>query len=231
MTGMLASVRDEGEARLVRRAGVDVIDLKDPASGALGALETELVRRIVDRTDKGVPFSATIGDIPYRAPLIEPRIRAMAETGVDYVKVGVFGDPFDTDVLGMLQGFSQRDVQIILVLFAEDPLPRDLRFFAESGVAGVMLDTRNKRTGSLRDKLPDQNLQAFVRQAREARLLCGLAGSLSEADIPALRALEADYLGFRGALCRGRRRSARLDDSLVRRLRLSVTNGGVSRCA
>jgi uncharacterized protein (UPF0264 family) len=231
VTGMLASIRDEEEARLVRRAGVDVIDLKNPAAGALGALETELVRRIVNRTDKGVPFSATIGDVPYRAPLIEPRIRAMAETGIDYVKVGVFGDPFDAAVLDMLQGFSQRGVQIILVLFAEDPLPRDLRYFADAGAAGVMLDTRDKRTGSLRDKLPDRRLQAFVRMARSAGLLCGLAGSLSETDVPALRALEADYLGFRGALCGEGRRSAALDAGLVRRLRVSVTDGGVSCCA
>lgn len=231
MTGMLASVRDEREARLVRRAGVDVIDLKDPAAGALGALETELVRRIVDRTDKGVPFSATIGDVPYRAPVIEPRIRAMAETGVDFIKVGVFGDALDAAVLDMLRGFSRQAVRIILVLFAEDPLPRDFRLLADSGAAGVMLDTRDKRTGSLRDKLPDRSLRTFVRQARAAGLLCGLAGSLSPGDVPALRELGADYLGFRGALCRGRRRSARLDAGLVRRLRLTVTDGGISRCA
>ena len=176
MTGMLASVRDEREARLVRRAGVDVIDLKDPAAGALGALETELVRRIVDRTDKGVPFSATIGDVPYRATVIAPRIRAMAETGVDFIKVGVFGDALDAAVLDMLRGFSRQDVRIILVLFAEDPLPRDFRLLADSGATGIMLDTRDKRTGSLRDKLPDRSLRAFVRQARAAGLLCAQIG-------------------------------------------------------
>lgn len=232
MTGMLASVCNEREARLVHHAGVDIIDLKDPRRGALGALDTELVRHIVGRTDRELPYSATIGDIPYRADLIEPRINAMAATGVAYVKVGVFGDPLDAGVLRMLQGLSQRNVRIILVLFAEDVLPTDFRIHARHGIAGVMLDTRDKQSGSLRDKLSDRQLRAFVDGARSARLLCGLAGSLAESDIPLLRGLEPDYLGFRGALCRGRQRTARLDAGLVRRIRAALTDGaGISQCA
>lgn len=232
MTGMLASVCSEAEARLVRRAGVDIIDLKDPGRGALGALDTELVRRIVARTDKGLPFSATIGDFPYRAELIEPRIRAMAAAGVDYVKVGVFGDAGDKQVLRLLRDLSGQGIRIVLVLFAEDPLPRDFRALA-GGAAGIMLDTRMKTTGTLRDKLEPGRLQAFVRQARDAHLLCGLAGSLGAADVPALRSLNPDYLGFRGALCREGRRSARLDAGLLRRLRslLSEQEAVASRCA
>lgn len=232
MTGMLASVCDEREARLVRRAGADIIDLKDPRRGALGALDTELVRRIVHRTGKGVPISATVGDIPYRAGLLEPRLRAMAATGVAYVKVGVFGDAGDTDVLRMLQALPRGDAGIILVLFAEDRIPADFRLHARHGVTGVMLDTRDKQSGTLRDKLGAQQLRAFVDAARAARLVCGLAGSLAEADIPALRGLGADYLGFRGALCRGRERTARLDAGLVRRLRAALSpRADVEQCA
>jgi uncharacterized protein (UPF0264 family) len=232
MTGMLASVCSEREAQLVRRAGVDIIDLKDPRRGALGALDTELVRRIVGRTDRSIPCSATIGDIPYRADLIETRIGAMAEAGVAFVKVGVFGDPYDADVLRMLRGLSGRGIRIVLVLFAEDALPSDFHIYARHGIAGVMLDTRDKQTGSLRDKQPDRRLRAFVAGARRARLICGLAGSLAAADIPFLRGLGADYLGFRGALCRGRRRTGRLDAGLVRQLRASLSGGeDVGQCA
>ncbi|MGZ8193906.1 MAG: (5-formylfuran-3-yl)methyl phosphate synthase, partial [Methylobacter sp.] len=38
MTGMLASVNSVAEALLVLGANVDIIDLKQPAFGALGAL-------------------------------------------------------------------------------------------------------------------------------------------------------------------------------------------------
>src|SRR5260221_675769 len=43
----------------------------------------------------------------------------------------------------------------------------------------------------------------------------GLAGSLETPDIPRLLMLPPDYLGFRGALCAGRDRSARLDPAAV----------------
>jgi len=37
MTGMLASVRNLEEAKLVYEGGADIIDLKEPNDGALGA--------------------------------------------------------------------------------------------------------------------------------------------------------------------------------------------------
>jgi uncharacterized protein (UPF0264 family) len=232
VTAMLASVRNEEEAVLARSAGVDIIDLKDPDRGALGALETELVRRIVSRHYKEIPFSATIGDIPFRAESIGPEIAAMAETGVDFVKVGVFGDPGDAACMRTLHAASMRGIRVVLVLFAEDPLPRDFRVYARHGIAGIMLDTRDKHSGSLRDKLPDCQLQAFVTQAREVKLFCGLAGSLSQADIPALTNLAPDYLGFRGALCRRHCRTDGLDSEAIRQIRLLLTEtGDMSQCA
>ncbi|MGZ8935852.1 MAG: (5-formylfuran-3-yl)methyl phosphate synthase, partial [Methylobacter sp.] len=62
MTGMLASVNNLKEAALVLSANVDIIDLKQPALGALGALETDSVKKIVTWVDGRCPVSATIGD-------------------------------------------------------------------------------------------------------------------------------------------------------------------------
>ncbi|MGZ8249348.1 (5-formylfuran-3-yl)methyl phosphate synthase, partial [Methylomagnum sp.] len=47
MTGLLASVANLDEARLVAESGADIIDLKNPAAGALGALSVGEVARIV----------------------------------------------------------------------------------------------------------------------------------------------------------------------------------------
>ena len=41
------SVRDADEADLAARAGADLVDAKDPARGALGALPAATVRAIV----------------------------------------------------------------------------------------------------------------------------------------------------------------------------------------
>jgi (5-formylfuran-3-yl)methyl phosphate synthase len=74
-----------------------------------------------------------------------------------------------------------------------------------------MLDTADKRRGGLRAHRGEPQLKEFVTAAREKSLWCGLAGSLKLADIDALLPLAPDYLGFRGALCDGERRTAQLD--------------------
>ena len=63
--------------------------------------------------------------------------------------------------------------------------------------------------------------------ARQAGLLAGLAGSLTLDDVDPLLALRPDYLGFRGALCRGRRRVAQLDPDRVAAVRLRITGDTV----
>ena len=44
MTLFLASVRDVAEAETALLAGADIIDLKDPAQGALGAVDPATTR-------------------------------------------------------------------------------------------------------------------------------------------------------------------------------------------
>ena len=46
-------------------------------------------------------------------------------------------------------------------------------------------------------------------------MLAGLAGSLEAPDIPRLLLLSPDILGFRGALCTGLNRTARIDAAAV----------------
>ena len=47
MTGMLASVNSIEDALLALSAGVNIIDLKQPALGALGALDMATVKQVV----------------------------------------------------------------------------------------------------------------------------------------------------------------------------------------
>jgi hypothetical protein len=51
MTLFLASVRDAAEAETALLANADIIDLKDPAQGALGAVDLETTRRAVALID------------------------------------------------------------------------------------------------------------------------------------------------------------------------------------
>ena len=47
MTRMLASVAHAAEAEVVLGLGVDVVDLKDPRRGALGAVSPDLAREAI----------------------------------------------------------------------------------------------------------------------------------------------------------------------------------------
>lgn len=224
-TRFLASVSDLAEARLVARCGADVIDLKNPAAGALGAVAAADIRAIVAALDSPALISATIGDRPLIATEISAAIDTTAAAGVDIVKIGWFGPSLDDAVLDSLAAASARGIRLVVVLFAEYGCQiNHLPALAQSGIHGVMLDTMTKRNGSLRQKLSDASLAEFVSAAQAHGLFCGLAGSLSRADIAPLRRLQPDYLGFRGALCCSGRRVAALDEAAVESVRLLMNN-------
>ncbi len=91
-----------------------------------------------------------------------------------------------------------------------------------------MLDTAHKNSGPLRRHLDVAALSEFVRRARDHGLFAGLAGSLREEDVPALLALDPDYLGFRGALCAAGQRSGALDADAFARIRAAIPATGRS---
>ena len=229
MTGMLASVNSVEEAALVLSANVDIIDLKQPALGALGALEIDLVKRIVAEINGRRPVSATIGDLPMQPEIVYHAVKAMAETGVDYVKIGFFPDGDWLGTVKKLSALTQAapatNIALIAVLFA-DAQP-DLSIIAalkNAHFKGVMLDTMDKKNGSLTQVMAKADIAQFVSLAKAHRLICGLAGSLRLENIPELMPYQPDYLGFRGALCLQHNRTARLSEHSVALIKRAIAH-------
>ncbi len=213
MTKMLASVNSVEEALLALSANVDIIDLKQPALGSLGALETSLVKQIVGEINQRCPISATIGDLPMQPGPIYQAVKTMAETGVDYIKIGFFPDGDMPGTLGKLATLTPT-TSLIAVLFADtQPDFSIVSLLKNIGFKGVMLDTLNKHNGPLTETMGNFELGQFVQLTKSQQLLCGLAGSLSLDDIPELIPYQPDYLGFRGALCLKHERTAHLSKS------------------
>jgi uncharacterized protein (UPF0264 family) len=209
VTRLLASVASLEEARIAAACGVDIIDLKNPLAGALGALQVAVVEAIVAERTAAIPLSATVGDLPMLPEIVHEAVASMAATGVDYVKIGFFPGGDRAGVLNALRPLADDGVRLIAVLFADQPLSLDwLSELAQASFAGAMLDTADKRRGALTELRDLDFLGDFVGTARRQGLLCGLAGSLRLIDVPQLRTLGADYLGFRGALCGGKRTDA-----------------------
>ncbi len=212
MTGMLASVNSMSEVQLILPTAVDIIDLKNPQQGALGALPNELVREIVNKVNHKKTVSATVGDLPMEADVIFEAVIAMLETGVDYIKIGFFPDGDWQDTVLKLTEITQQGHQLIAVIFADkQPDFTIIQSLKTAGFSGVMLDTMDKSAGDLSNILSLAKINEFVSLAKNAQLLCGLAGSLKVKQIPGLLTLNADYLGFRGALCAQHDRTAGLN--------------------
>ena len=222
MTRMLVSVRDVHEALAAAQAGVHFIDLKEPASGALGGLPARRIVRIVHAlraAHPGLPVSATIGDVACDRPdEILRRVARVAACGVDYVKVGVDATRADASA-ALLVRLAACCTAIVPVLLADrgidDALVRSA--LRERAFPALMLDTADKKGGSLLRRVTPAALAAFVDAARAHGTLAGLAGALRADDVPALLALAPDFSGFRSAVCAGDRAGA-LQPRLVRAL-------------
>lgn len=221
MTQLLASVCDPHEAMIALRAGADLIDLKNPAIGALGALPLVVIRETVRRLDN-FPSSATVGDLPADPALIAEAIRSTAATGVHLVKVGFFGARGDRGCIEALAPALEGGPPVVAVLFADrDPELSLLPAIAASGFVGIMLDTADKSGGGLRAHASPHDIRSFAETARALGLFVGLSGSLRSEDIAPLSVVEPDYLGFRTALCRGGR-AGPIDVNAVRTVRAEI---------
>jgi len=217
MTGFLASVTSVEEAQ-VALGIADIIDLKNPLLGALGALPVNVVEDVVRFVDGRKPVSATVGDLPMSPDIVRKAVGMMAETGVDIVKVGFFGRLGHAACARTLSGLA-RDCKIVAVLFADQqPDFSLLDRLAEGGFYGVMLDTADKGAGNLCRWMDDEVLHLFVSKGKSLNMATGLAGSLNWTDIPRLSEINPDYLGFRGALCRQGDRRSNLDGWMVKRV-------------
>ncbi len=213
---MLASVNSLSEALFMLNTAVDIIDLKQPESGTLGALSINVVEEIVAAINQQKPVSATVGDLPMEPEVVFEAVRTMANTGVDYIKIGFFPGGDWAGTLSKLATITDQGYQLIAVLFADaQPDLSIIKALKHSGFSGVMLDTLDKSKGSLSEIMAYSDIAAFVKTANHFQLLCGLAGSLKQQDIPGLLQFNIDYLGFRGALCEKHNRTAKLNKESI----------------
>jgi (5-formylfuran-3-yl)methyl phosphate synthase len=219
MTLMLASVTGPQEAEIALAHGADIIDLKDSANAAFGAVSPDTVRATLGAVNGRRPVSAVSGELPMEPAALVGAATAMADAGAEYVKVGLFPDEKRAECIRALSELAHQ-TKLVGVLFADEGADQALiPVMAENGFVGVMLDTARKGNGGLLAHKDIPELADFVDAARAKGLLAGLAGSLEAPDIPRLLLLAPDILGFRGALCADGDRSGSLDPAAIDEIR------------
>lgn len=207
MTQLLISVTSVAEAQIALENGADIIDLKNPSAGALGALPFAQIQAIADYVHNQdapyrKPVSATIGDVPMQPQLVYDCVAKLTNTKVDFIKIGFFEADDYQPCLDALQNITQTGVKLVAVLFAEHHYPDDfIDAIKNAGFSGVMLDTAKKNGLSLMDHYSGEQCKNFAERVLKLDLTLGLAGSLKIQHVALAKQVNPTYVGFRGGVC------------------------------
>jgi uncharacterized protein (UPF0264 family) len=211
---LLVSVVNKTEAVDSIKGGADILDVKNPKEGSLGANFPRVIREVKEVMPKNLELSATIGDLPNLPGTASLAALGAAVSGVDYVKVGLFGvktseeaTTLMTEVVRAVKEYDS-DLKTIASGYADFRYvgcvsPMELPTVAhKAGADGVLVDVKIKNgKDNLFSFLSDERLGDFVTQAHNYNLLAALAGSLDKQYIQRVHSLGADIIGVRGAVC------------------------------
>lgn len=226
MTRLLVSVRSVVEAREALEAGVDLIDLKEPARGSLGPVDAQTIADVVAAIGGRAPLSAAAGelrDIDNAEPGATCSLQHLPD-GIAYAKLGLAGCAGWADWPRRWAQWIERlpeTVAPVAVVYADwreaaAPAPEEILTHAAAlGCRAVLIDTAGKSHGDLLHHFPRAELRRFAAEIRGAGLLSVLAGSLSWESLASVLDLQPDYVAVRGAVCCGDRTGA-LDARRVR---------------
>jgi (5-formylfuran-3-yl)methyl phosphate synthase len=225
---LLVSVVDAGEARDAAAARADIVDVKNPAEGSLGAPSPAVIAGVRAAVPAELPVSAAIGDMPNLPGTAALAAVGAALSGATFVKVGLWGVSTEPDAVALLRAVREAvpGATVVAAAYADArrvthaPLAPELlpQVARAAGVGVCLLDTAVKDGRGLLEWLPADALAALVAEAHAAGLQMALAGALRAEDLPVARDAGADIAGVRSAACLDGRRSGRLDAARVRAL-------------
>jgi hypothetical protein len=200
-----------------RSLAADIIDVKRPAEGSLGANYPWVIRAVRNLTRK--PVSAAIGDFDFRPGSAALAAYGAACAGADYIKVGLHfsGEERARELIravvrAVKEEFPEKGV--VIAAYADYERLSTLSPFdaaslaAECGADVAMIDTGIKDGKGLFDYLDEASLSAFTAGNRRLGLETALAGSLRFDDIAMLKRVGPDIIGVRGMVCGGDRSSS-----------------------
>jgi (5-formylfuran-3-yl)methyl phosphate synthase len=210
---LLVSPINENEALEAIAGRADIIDVKNPKEGALGANYPWVIQRIRKLTPKDIEVSCTIGEAPHLPATMALAALGAATTGVNYIKAGLRGLRTDQEAINLLQDITKAikesypSINVVATGYADAERigavsPMQIPEIAhKANVDFAMLDTAIKDGKNLFSFLTTNQLKTFISEAQDYGLRTALAGSLSKEDLLSVQALGADVVGVRGAAC------------------------------
>lgn len=229
---LLVSVRDAREACAALDGGAEILDVKEPARGALGSADPHTIEEVAAIAERSryVPVTAACGEVVDWADRATP-VPALPG-GVVLAKLGPAGLATIPDwpatwcaVRARFDAAAGRALGWVAVIYADAPrcaapLPEEILDVAlhDAGVFGVLVDTGAKDGPGLTGCLSRAALETIASRVRATGRWLALAGKLSLADVASLAPL-ADILAVRSLACRAGLRSAEIDAQAVQEIR------------
>jgi uncharacterized protein (UPF0264 family) len=235
---LLVSVADAAEARAAIEGGADIIDAKEPTTGALGRVSLSALQAIRETVASSIPLSAALGDV--RFPVEVPAQFDGIDIPLSFVKLGLQGFDAASCARSIAAGVARvsrlpGDPGLVIVGFADIQkadgltLAQIAELAVREGADGFLVDTAKKASGSLLDYCTTGDLRA-IRSNLPAGFILAVAGSLKVEDIAAAIETDADVMGVRGAACESGRAS-RVSSGAVARLVETLARTKLSRRA
>ena len=227
---LLVSPINTEEAIAAANGGADIIDVKNPKEGSLGANFPWVIRSVKEAVNSTRPISATIGDMNYKPGTASLAALGAAVAGAEYVKVGLFDIQTREQALDMAEHVvrSVNDYdptkKVVISGYADYkrinsiPVSELPSVCAECGADVVMMDTGIKDGRSAFEFMTNEELSSFVSSAKDMGLLSAIAGTIKFEDIDNLNQIDPDIIGIRGCVCGGDR-STSIQQSLVEELK------------
>ncbi len=230
---LLVSPINVEEAKICKLGGADIIDVKNPKEGSLGANFPWMIKA-VKNTAGVIPVSATIGDFNYKPGTAALAALGAAVAGADYIKVGLYDIQTREQAMEMLTNIVRsvkeydKNKKVVASGYSDykrinSISPFELPAIGEAaGVDVVMMDTGIKDGRSTFEFLSNEELKEFVTGAKDHGLQTALAGTIKFGDIPSLKSISPDIIGVRGCVCGGDRNSS-IRKELVEKLRNEIS--------
>jgi len=216
------------EAHAALAGGADILDVKNPKEGSLGANFPWVIRSVADLARGKVPVSATIGDMEFKPGTASLAALGAASSGADYVKAGLLGvktcDQAEEMLKAIVRAVKDLDPKKKVVasgysdyLRVGSISPMLLPAAAsEAGADVVMVDTAIKDGKPTFDFMGEKDLADFIELGHSNDLEVALAGSIGFPHLETLLRLQPDIIGVRGIVCGGDRRSAVKEELVVK---------------
>lgn len=236
---LLVSVRDGGEALEALLGGADILDVKNPLEGALGANFPWIIREVKGLAPPPIEVSATLGDLPNIPGTASLAALGAVSSGADYVKVGLYG-PMDVEgAIKLMRSVSRavkdynKACKVIAAGYGDYRATGSLnpamlpRVASSSDSDGILIDIWRKGEHNLFHYMEEDILSEIIEEAHGQDLIAALAGSLGKGDISRVHGLGADIIGVRRAACKKEGVTyGRVDRGLVQELTASIRSMG-----